>query len=221
MTAALAAHADPTRAAGQQRYLRSRLPLLGLSKPQLTAALRPVLADPAHRIEDRAQWEATIRTLWDGATYRDHWYAALALARHRLYRGFRDVDTLPLYRHLIETGAWWDVVDEVATQLVREILLADPEQVTPIVRGWITEPSPWLRRSAIICQVGAKQATDTDLLLAAIEPHLDDRDFFLRKAIGWALRDYARSDPDWVRGQVARLGGRLSPLSRREATKHL
>jgi 3-methyladenine DNA glycosylase AlkD len=89
------------------------------------------------------------------------------------------------------------------------------------VRGWITDEDLWRRRTSIIVQNGAKSATDDELLTDAIVANLDDRDFFIRKAIGWALRERAKSDPDSVRAFVAAYGDRLSPLSRREATKHL
>ncbi len=216
---ALAAQADPDRAPAFQRYLKSSLPLLGLSMPTHRATMRRVLGDAAHHIGERDQWEATIRRLWHEAAYRDHWYAAIALARHPRYAAWRDPQALPLWRELVLTGAWWDVVDDIATHLVRDTLLDRPEQVAPVLRAWAHEDCVWVRRSAIIAQVGAKQRTDPDLLRDCIAPSLDDRDFFARKAIGWALRDHARTDPDWVRAYVA-AHPHLSPLSRREALKH-
>ena len=91
-----------------------------------------------------------------------------------------------------------------------------------MIREWSTDPDRWLRRSSIICQLALKHRTDVALLTDVIEPNLADREFFIRKAIGWALRQYARTDPDWVRAFVA-VSTRtpLSPLSRREAMKHL
>ena len=86
---------------------------------------------------------------------------------------------------------------------------------------WAVGDDRWLRRVAVICQVGAKDRTDRVLLSDAILANAADRDFFLRKAIGWALRDYARTDPAWVRDFVAAHEDELSPLSKREALKHL
>ena len=219
--AELARHADPARAAGQQRYMKSTIPYRGLTSPQLTAVLRPILADPGFRIADRDGWEATIRTLWDEVAYREEWYAAIALARCRTYRPWVDSDSMPLWRHLVVTGAWWDVVDEVATQLVRDVLEGSPDVEGLRLREWAVDDDLWLRRTAIICQVGRKDRLDESLLADAIEPNLADRDFFLRKAIGWALRDHARIAPDWVRAFVDAHAGELSGLSRREATRHL
>jgi 3-methyladenine DNA glycosylase AlkD len=219
--AELARHADPARAAGQQRYMKSTIPYRGLTSPQLTAVLRPILADPGFRIADRDGWEATIRTLWDEVAYREEWYAAIALARHRTYRPWVDSESMPLWRHLVVTGAWWDVVDEVATHLVRDVLEGSPDVEGLRLREWAVDDDIWLRRTGIICQVGRKDRLDESLLADAIEPNLADRDFFLRKAIGWALRDHARIAPDWVRAFVDAHAGELSGLSRREATRHL
>ena len=90
-----------------------------------------------------------------------------------------------------------------------------------MLRAWATDDDLWVRRTAVICQVGLRADTDLDLLEHAIEANVDDPTFWLRKAIGWALRDYARTDPGWVRAEVLRHGDRMSGLSRREALKHL
>ena len=144
-----------------------------------------------------------------------------AVVRHRRYAAYRDPSALPLYRHLLTTGAWWDVVDDVATHLVGPLLLEYHAEMEPTVRSWATDDDRWLRRTSVIAQIGAKGGTDLALLTDAIEANLDDRDFFLRKAIGWALRQHARTDPDWVRAFVAAHDDRISGLSRREALKHL
>jgi 3-methyladenine DNA glycosylase AlkD len=143
------------------------------------------------------------------------------VARHPRARSWLDPASLEMWRHLVVTGAWWDVVDEIAAHLVGDVLTAHRSEATPTVRAWATDDDLWLRRTAVICQLGHRGDTDLALLSWAIEQNLDDRSFWLRKAIGWALRQHARTDPDWVRGQVARWDDRLSGLSRREATKHL
>jgi 3-methyladenine DNA glycosylase AlkD len=218
---ALVAVGDPERAAAQQAYMKSQMPYRGITSPELKALLRPILADPAYRIAERGEWERAVRDLWDGATHREERYAATALTGHRTYRAWQDPDTIPLYRHQVVTGAWWDLVDEVASNRIGPILLAHKAEVTPVVEQWIEDEDLWLRRTAIICQLTFKERTDLGLLRAAIEPNLEDPSFWIRKAIGWALRQYARTDPDWVRATVAEYDGRLSGLSRREALKHL
>ena len=93
--------------------------------------------------------------------------------------------------------------------------------MTTTLLAWSRTPDLWLRRTAIICQVKTKAATDLELLYACIEPNLGERDFFIRKAIGWALRAYAWTDPDEVAGYVRANERRLSALSRREALRNL
>ena len=202
-----------------QAYMKSALPFHGVAAPACRAVFREVLA--AHPLPDRATWLATVHALWDDATHREERYAALAVVRDRRYAGYRDPDALPLYRHLVVTGAWWDVVDDVASHLVGPLLLTHPAEVRPVVLAWATDDDRWLRRTAVICQLGAKERTDLELLTAAVEANLDDQDFFLRKGIGWALRQYAWTDPGWTRSFVAAHEGRLSPLSRREALKNV
>jgi 3-methyladenine DNA glycosylase AlkD len=215
----LRAAGDATKAAQMQAYMKSALPFHGVSSPDCRVIMRDVLA--AHELPDRATWRATVLALWDDAGQREERYAALAVAKDRRYAGYRDPRVLPLYRHLVVSGAWWDLVDDVATHLVGPLLLAHPAAVRPTVTAWASDEDRWLRRTAVICQVGAKDRTDLPLLALAVEANLDDRDFFLRKAIGWALRQHARTDPAWVRAFVAAHADRLSGLSRREALKHL
>jgi 3-methyladenine DNA glycosylase AlkD len=124
----LAKAGDPERARGQQAYMKSTMPFRGVTSPQLRAALRPVLADPGYRLTGRDEWEGTIRGLWDGARFREERYAALAVSGHRLYRQWaRDRSAMPLYHYLVESGAWWDFVDDIASHRVGPVLRAHPE----------------------------------------------------------------------------------------------
>ncbi|MET9023640.1 DNA alkylation repair protein [Actinopolymorpha sp. NPDC004070] len=216
--AGLAAVGDPERAERMQAYMKSAMPFRGVPAPVLKQVCREVL--PAHPVQDRASWAATVRALWDDAAFREERYAALALTGLRDYRGWQDAGTLPLYEHLAVTGAWWDFVDEIAANRVGPILAEDPATVAPVLLAWAVGEDIWLRRVAILAQLKAKGATDTALLRACLEPSLERPEFFLRKAIGWALREYARTDPAWVLAYVAEQEDRLAPLSRREALKH-
>lgn len=226
--AALTEAGDPERAAQQQAYMKSELPYVGLGAPALRALLRPILAE--HRFADRAQWEAAALELFEDAHHREEWYAAVALLRHRPYRSWLDVDLLALLEQLVRIGAWWDVVDEIAGHLVGQVLLDHRERATPVLDAWaVAEPGPagsmWVRRTAMLAQLRHAGATDTDLLERVLVANLDDTaygtEFFIRKALGWALRQHARTDPAWVRTFVSTHTDRLSGLSRREALKHL
>ncbi|GAA1931088.1 DNA alkylation repair protein [Nocardioides hwasunensis] len=222
--AALAEVGDPARAAQQQAYMKSAMPCVGLAAPELRALLRPILVE--HRFIDRAQWEDAVVELWDDASHREEWYAAIALLRHRHHRQWLDADLLPLLEHLVRTGAWWDVVDEISGHLVGQVLLDHRQVVTPVTDAWsVDADSMWVRRSAMIAQLRHEDATDTDLLERVLVANLGDtaygKEFFIRKALGWALRQHARTDPAWVWRFVRTHTDRLSGLSRREALKHL
>ncbi len=214
--AALRAAADPERAPQIQAYMKSAMPYLGVRVPDVRRLTRGIAE--RHPIASRTELERMVHELWDEAEHREERYAATALLDTRAARALRSPDLLPLYRDLIVGGAWWDHVDELAHR-VGELRAGWPEVVTPALTQWAFGDDIWLRRVSIICQLGARQHTDLDLLTKAIDASAGESEFFLRKAIGWALRDYARTDPEWVRTFVA--ARRLSPLSRREALKHL
>lgn len=218
LRAGLAAQADPSAAAEMQRYMKSAMPMRGVAKPARERLLKAAVAE--HPIADAAELQAVAQELWDAAEFREERYLALSLTGQRRHAAWIDPSWIPLLRHWTVTGAWWDFTDEIASRRIGPLLLTYRDALRPVVRGWITDPDRWLRRTSVICQLQARGATDTALLTEAIEANLADPDFFLRKGIGWALRRHARTDPDWVRAFVDDHPG-LSPLSRREALRHL
>ncbi|MDF3044596.1 MAG: alkylation repair protein [Ornithinibacter sp.] len=205
--------------------MKSAIPYRGITSPELRGLLRPLFADPALAPATRIEWDGAVRTLWDLPAYREERYAAIALTGHRAARAWQDPQSLPLYRHLVETGAWWDLVDPLAADRVGPILLHHRDAVTPTIRAWAVDEDLWIRRAAILAQLKHREATDTDLLGEVLDANLEDslhgRQFFVRKAVGWALRQHARTDPQWVRAYVDSRGSHLAGLSRREALKHL
>ena len=125
-----------------------------------------------------------------------------------------------MLEEMVVTGAWWDYVDEIATHRLRELLMCYPKGLSRRMRAWSRDTNMWKRRCSIICQVNRKQETDLDLLFDCIEPNMSAGEFFIRKAIGWALRDLAWTDLDTVEAYVEANHDRLSPLSHREALKN-
>jgi 3-methyladenine DNA glycosylase AlkD len=206
----LAARADPVKAPEMQAYMKSEMPFLGVQKPARREVARIVF--PAYPLEGFEAWRDTVLRLWREATYREERYLAIALARDARYRSHRSAAALPMYEELIVTGAWWDFVDEVAIRLVGELDLS-------FLPSWAVDPDLWKRRTAIIAQIARKDGTDAQLLFDCIEPNRGDPEFFIRKAIGWALREYSKVDPDAVERYCAT--HELSPLSRREALRIL
>ena len=215
---ALAEAADPTKAAAMQTYMKSAMPYRGVSAPVLKLVCRN--AFKAHPLVTAAEWRRVVLDLWRHAEFREERYAAVLLTQARSYREFQTYSSLRLFEEMIVTGAWWDFVDTLAGHNLGDILRADPRKMKPLMRRWARDADMWKRRSAILCQLGFKRETDLDLLYDCIEPNLSHKEFFIRKAIGWALRQYAWTDPKEVRRYVKANKARLSPLSVREALKN-
>jgi len=212
----LGAAADPGRAPKMQAYMKSTMPYLGVSVPTVRAVTNA--AARVHPPASALHLAASATALWRGATHREQRYAATELTGLRV--ATTSLALLALYEEMITTGAWWDHVDATAPR-AGQLLAAHPGELRPVLVAWSRSPDRWLRRASIIAQLGAGVRTDLALLTEVIDANATDRDFFVAKAIGWSLRDYARSDPEWVRGFVADGATVLSSLSRREATKHL
>jgi 3-methyladenine DNA glycosylase AlkD len=214
--ARLTASADPVRAAGAQAYLKSSMPQLGVRVPEVRSIVKAEVA--AAPLASGGELRSAVLELFRTATYREERYAAIDLTALKLVR--TDLAMVPVYEEIIRTGAWWDLVDGVEDRLGR-LLQAHRDVLTPVLLRWSTDPDFWIRRASITAQLGAKANTDTGLLATVIEANLADREFFIRKAIGWALREYAKTDPAWVRQFAATHGAALSPLSLREALRNL
>lgn len=197
-------------------YLKTDTPFYGAQK----AVRQPVHRDAVRRFPpaDRGEYRQAVLALW-GQPHREERYIAIEYARS--FPRYITLSSIPLYRKMIVEGAWWDYVDSLAIHLVGQVLFTQRDAMTPKIRAWIDDPDMWLRRSAIIGQIGHKGATDTELLFEACARRMHETEFFIRKAIGWALRDYARSNPSAVTAFVLQHRDQLSGLSFREATKHL
>jgi 3-methyladenine DNA glycosylase AlkD len=218
--------ANPAKAPQMQAYMKSVMPYRGVSAPEQRRLWRALFA--AYPLATASAWRATVLELWRGATYREERYAAIALIGRPEYARYRTFAAMPMLEEMVVTGAWWDYVDAIATHHIGDVLRVDPRRMKPLMRRWARVRSSsggdagmWKRRAAILCQIRFKTDTDLDLLYACIEPNLDDREFFIRKAIGWALRQYAWTDAREVKRFVAANRRRLSALSIREALKNI
>jgi 3-methyladenine DNA glycosylase AlkD len=215
-SSSLASLSDPAKAADMARYMKTDMPFYGVQKAGRGPICRQLIRrwPPA----TRSEYTALVRKLW-ALPHREEKYLALGVAR--AHSRFVTLSSTPLYRRLIVEGAWWDLVDEAATKLAGTVLLHQRDAMTPTIVKWLDHQSLWLRRAAIISQVGHKKDTDADLLFLGCSSRAHETDFFIRKAIGWALRDYAWTAPDAVGDFVRSHQGELSGLSKREATKNL
>lgn len=215
-SARLSALADPVRAVPMAAYLKTKMPFYGVQAAPRRAIGKDL--SKAYIPDSAAEYEAIVLALW-AKPHREEKYLAVQLAR--AYKKFIVPAQLPLYEQLIRQGAWWDFVDEITAHLVCPLVVKHPEVMWPLMDQWIVDESMWVRRAAILCQLNAKGKTLEDKLFEYCLMRAEEEEFFIRKAIGWALRQYAYQAPDAVRSFVAAHAHQLSGLSRREAMKHL
>ncbi|MEH6434917.1 DNA alkylation repair protein [Massilia sp. DD77] len=204
--------ADLERAVPMRAYMKDQFAFLGLPAPVRRAAVKDLVAahpqDPGHLL-------GTAEALWR-LPEREFRYTAIDLLHHH-HRRLAPAQ-LPRLQDWLLRDSWWDTVDGLAAVIGRIVLAGRGAQVT--MDAWIAHPDFWVRRAAMLHQLGWKGATDTARLGRHALLLAEEREFFIRKAIGWALRDYARTDPAFVRAFVDAHRARLSPLSLREAAKH-
>ncbi|MFI8206928.1 DNA alkylation repair protein [Streptomyces sp. NPDC085937] len=215
LIAAYASAADPARADAMRAYMKDAAPFLGLATPARRALSRTVEAGLPRPSE--ADCTAVALRCWDLPEREYHYFAVDYLRKHvrRCSSGF-----LPVTRHLVTTVPWWDTVDLLAAHVVGALVAADPA-LTAVTDRWSADEDLWLVRTALLHQLRYKERTDAERLFGYCLAQSGHPDFFVRKAIGWALREYARTDPDAVRGFLMREGHRFAPLSVREALKNI
>ena len=210
---------DPVRAQAMQAYMKSVMPCHGVPTPLLRQICKATFVDL--QFATASHWQAQILDLWRDARFREERYAALYLAGDKRWRPFQTLSAMKMYEEMIVTGAWWDYVDDIASHRVGPLLRDYPAPMRRKMLSWSKSNNLWKRRTAIICQLGFKAETDLELLYACINPSLGSREFFLQKAIGWALRQYARIDGAEIEKYVRLNRARLSTLSCREALKNI
>jgi 3-methyladenine DNA glycosylase AlkD len=208
-----AAAADPAKASPMRAYMRDQFPYLGLPAPvqvKLTGQVMAGVPKP-----DQADLRAVALACW---AYGEREYQYFACKLLRKHSRVLDASFLPTAAVLITAKSWWDTVDELAAHVVGPIVLADRAQ-SAVMDEWSTNDNMWLVRAAILHQLGYREATDTMRLFHYCAIQAEHRDFFIRKAIGWALREYSKTDPVAVRDFVSGHQARLSGLSQREALR--
>ena len=212
LLAILQQHANPKRAVPMQAYMKHRFAYFGIGKPQLARLCRPFFKDAAKQPVD---WDF-VRRCWDDP-HRELQYTALEYLK-KMQQHLTPQD-IPRLQTLIIEKSWWDSAD-VLDRIVGDIALRHPE-VNTVLLAWSTDDNIWLRRVAIDHQLLRKQHTDTALLEKIICNNLGQKEFFINKAIGWALRDYSKTNPEWVQGFIDRYRHKMAKLSLREASKYL
>lgn len=212
----LRALADPDRARPMAAYMKTDMPFYGVRTPdrhRIEKELR--IKFPPREIGD---YRTGVLELWS-LPHREEKYIAIGYACS--FPAFVRFDMIGLYRRLIVDGAWWDLVDRPAKDLVGWVLRRDRDRLRPVLEEWIDDADVWLRRATILCQLAHKKDTDQAMLFQFCRRRARDKDFFIRKAIGWALREYSKVDPVSVRAFLSESGELLSAQSRREASKYI
>jgi 3-methyladenine DNA glycosylase AlkD len=214
---ALTPLADEAKAQGMKAYLLNQFEFLGLAAPVRRAAVKAI---------GTAKWQSTddllvtAELLWQKPE-REYRYTAVDLLRQ--HSDQLSVNDLPALQALLLQDAWWETVDGLSAVIadVMHVAVQQKPNAAVTMDAWLKHPSHWVRRSAMLHQLGWRLDTDTTRLFGYAQQLADEKEFFIRKAIGWALRDYARWNPQAVTDFLVQHRTRLSGLTVREAAKHL
>ncbi len=212
---ALAAAADPEKAGPMQAYMKTEQPFYGVPSGPRRKLFKQIAK--RHKLPDRGSYEQVVLELWQGE-HREEMYQALEAAEY--FRAFRTPEAWPLFERLVRTATHWDTLDWIAAKLISPLVL-EHREFEQQLRAWAGDENLWVRRASLLAHLHHDEATNTDLLAETILRLAGETEFFIRKAIGWVLRDLSYSRPGWVRQFVESHADELSGLSRREALKQL
>ena len=203
---------DPERAVAQSAYMRNKFSFCGLMANERKEILKPFL-----RKENRPQkedLESVVKSLWRKPERELHYAAQELASKYMRETEKRDIDW---YEWMITNQSWWDTVDFIAATLVGNYFRRFPDERDGRMEAWLRSENIWLQRTTLIFQLKYKDQVDADLLALNIRRLLGTNEFFINKAIGWALREYGKVNPGWVKEFVNE--NEMSNLSRREALK--
>ena len=197
-------------------YMKTEMPFYGVQKPGRTEIARAI--NSQFNLGTQRDYELAVASLWR-LPHREEKYLAIQVAQ--MHAKFITPESMALYEKLIREGAWWDLVDNVAIRLVGRVFLTNRKTIQVVLDKWISDEDLWIRRTAIISQIGHKHNTDHRRLFRYCVRCASETEFFIRKGIGWALRDYSYTAPDRVLKFLRKNKERLSGLSFREGAKVL
>ncbi len=207
-------HQNSEVAKGQQNYMKSTMPYWGIKTPEKRKFCTPLFKKYAPKSNN--EYSLTVKYMFDNATKREEWYASIAFAlRFKTFINFKNID---LYLHIVRQSQWWDVVDTVASNLIGPSLRGN-SQLDVYLYNWIRDEDMWIRRTALLVQLNYKSETNFDLLSKLILHVADETEFFIRKAIGWVLREHSKTEPNIVEDFINNHNEILSSLSIREGMK--
>ncbi|KLV04043.1 DNA alkylation repair protein [Photobacterium aquae] len=200
-------------AKAMQAYMKTTQPFYGVKAPERKAIFKQARLHT--KINTFIEYKRLVLWLWSGEN-REEQYLAMDVAEY--YRHFRTLDAFPVYEEMLGEASHWDTLDKIASNLIGP-LVAEHRELEEKVRQWRLSENMWLRRASLLVHLKHKQATNLPLLEETILMLADEREFFIRKAIGWVLREYAKTDRDYVVSFVATHKDLLSALTCKEALK--
>lgn len=209
-----AQYANPDRAAQQQAYMKSTMPYWGLPKAESDQLAKELFKTAKPKSND--EYHTHVRELIFQASHREEWYAGLLYAQ--MFKAYMVEENIPLYVDIIRHTQWWDMVDEISVHLIGKVLM-DNSKLPEYLYAWIADENMWVRRTALLTQLKYKEKTNFVVLNALILKVAHEKEFFIRKAIGWALREYSSTNPEAVMAFIKEHEDKLVPLSIREGTR--
>nr|WP_294937150.1 DNA alkylation repair protein [uncultured Flavobacterium sp.] len=208
-------NANPELAKPMEAYMKNNFPFLGIKTSSRRNLLKIVWNEHKEEVKNNAR-EIALELF--AKNEREFHYCAIEILIKELKKKYRKEDIL-LIENLIITHSWWDSVDILAKYLLGNYLVQFPDETAKTIAGFCAFDNMWLNRSALLFQLDYKAKTDADLLFFICDKHKDSKEFFIQKAIGWALRDYSKFNPNGVTEFVNKTD--LKPLSKREALRNL
>lgn len=206
--------ADAEKAIAMKAYMKGHFDFYGIPKP-IRKIVNTALFKEFDLLEE-VEKIAIVKTLWKAPQRELHYFAVEAIARKpKLW----PVDIHLLFDEMILHKSWWDTVDTMAVWCCGVFLQQHPEFTKQKIKTWTDSDSFWMHRTALLFQLKYKGATDVKLLFRLCEKYASQKEFFIRKAIGWVLREYSKTNPDSVADFIDQTA--LSPLSIKEGSKYL
>jgi 3-methyladenine DNA glycosylase AlkD len=208
-------NSNPENAAAMSKYLRNHFSFFGIKTDERRLIFKNIWKENKNEVAENSR-EIALKLY--SKQQRELQYCAIEILIKQLKGNYKKEDIL-LIEKLIITNTWWDSVDTIAKNILGEYLLEYPLETENVIERFSNSENMWLNRSAILFQLGYKQKTNFDLLKSECEKHKSSNEFFIKKAIGWALREYTKTNPEAVRNFVANTN--LKPLSTKEALKNI
>lgn len=212
---AFAEKSNTENAFAMAKYMRNHFPFFGIKTEERRLIFKKFCKENQKEIQEEPR-EIALK-LYSKQQRELHYCAIEILIKQ--FKGNYKKEDLQIIEKLLITNSWWDSVDTIAKYILGEYLLEYPLETEKVIEHFSNSKNMWLNRSAILFQLGYKQKTNFDLLKYECEKHKISSDFFIQKAIGWALREYAKINPEAVRKFVNQT--QLKPLSKKEALKNI